>query len=118
MPKEDTTMRWFTTLFKSARRRICLNVESLEDRQLMTVGLGLAVSQPVRAGPPRGIITGRVLDDLPGLAMKFARHQGPTLLALNFDGSTRDNAKPYLSTTGDREREIQTLVYRTSEIFA
>jgi hypothetical protein len=98
-------MRWFKSLFQSPRRQQpSLQVEALEERQLMTTGVG--------------VIAGRALDDMTGIAMKFSRHDGPTILALNFDGSSKDRALPFVSTSGDREKDIQTLVYQTSEIFA
>jgi hypothetical protein len=57
------------------------------------------------------------------VAQQFPRHTGSTILYINFDGwRRRDRAghtiQSFQSTTGDRDSDIQDILYRVSEIFA
>jgi hypothetical protein len=56
--------------------------------------------------------------DYSTLAQQFPRHSGPTTLFLNFDGWSSGNVAAFQSTTGDRDRDIQEITYRTAEMFA
>jgi hypothetical protein len=61
--------------------------------------------------------------DMTDLARQFPSHQGPTRLYINFDGwKNRDKKghriEPFRATTRSRDRDIQEILYRTSEIFA
>jgi hypothetical protein len=61
--------------------------------------------------------------DMTELARRFAPHRGPTRLYINFDGwNNRDKKghriQPFRATTRSRDRDIQEILYRTSEIFA
>lgn len=75
-------------------RRVRPQLETLEDRQLLSV------------------------TDMTGVAQLFPRHSGPTILYLNFDGWTAQGVSSFQSTTGDRTRDIHEILYRTAEIFA
>lgn len=52
------------------------------------------------------------------LAALHDPHDGPTTLYLNFDGSTAAAVAPFESTTGNRTRDINEILFRTSEMFA
>lgn len=58
--------------------------------------------------------------DLTAIARQFPRHEGPTVLWVNFDGwRDKDHrVRPFQTTTGNRDRDIQDILFRTSEIFA
>jgi hypothetical protein len=75
-----------------------------------------------------------IVTDYTQIAQMFPRHSVPTTLALNFDG-WRDNTQwwddatfglisgdytvsPYQSPNGTRDRDIQDILFRTSEYFA
>lgn len=71
-----------------------LRVERLEEREVLTV------------------------TDMTALAALFPRHTGPTMLFLNFDGYASQGVSSFASTSGDRTKDIQDVLFRTSEIFA
>lgn len=48
----------------------------------------------------------------------FAPHPNPTLLFLNFDGRSSEGVSPFETTTGDRERDIQEILFIVSQAFA
>src|SRR5437868_6508099 len=73
-----------------------LRVESLEDRHV-----------------PSAVIT-----DYTQIAQMFPRHSGTTNLVLNFDGWKDEGISPFQTTTGNRDRDIQDVLYRVSETFA
>jgi hypothetical protein len=57
------------------------------------------------------------------LARQFPRHRGPTVLWVNFDGwrnyyGKEDSIQPFQSTTGNRDRDIQLILFRTAEMYA
>src|SRR5262249_52737580 len=61
--------------------------------------------------------------DMTQVARQFKPHQGPTMLYLNFDGAKNYDQKghtiqPFQAVTGARERDIQEILYRTSQIFS
>ncbi len=61
--------------------------------------------------------------DMAELESRFASHQGPTMLYMNFDGWVKSDDKghtiiPFAGNTNDRDRDIQEILYRTSEMFA
>jgi hypothetical protein len=56
--------------------------------------------------------------DMTGMAQLFPRHSGPTVLYLNFDGYTANGVSSFQSTRGNRNPDIQEILYRTSEIFS
>src|SRR5262249_20282693 len=64
------------------------------------------------------LLASEPITDMTVLAQQFPRHPGPTALYLNFDGWQDRGISPFLSTTGDRERDIQEILYRTAEVFA
>lgn len=77
------------------------SVEALEDRLVMSV------------------------TEYAEVARMFPRHVGPTALYLNFDGWRDKGVTAYAGTTNDfnpatddRERDIQDILFRTSEIFS
>lgn len=78
----------------AAKKKPRLRVEQLEDRLVPAV------------------------TDMTQLAQLFPRHAGPTMLYLNFDGNSGQNVSSFQSTTGDRARDIQEILYRTAEIFS
>ncbi|HYT93552.1 MAG TPA: hypothetical protein VEL76_32840 [Gemmataceae bacterium] len=78
-------------VFRQARPRL----EVLEDRQVPAV-----------------------ITDMTQLAQQFGRHAGPTTLYLNFDGSSADGVSSFQSVSGDRNRDIHEILFRTQEIFA
>jgi hypothetical protein len=78
-----------------AERRACLRLENLETR-----------------------LVPAVITDMTQLALQFSRHAGPTTLYLNFDGSTADGVSSFQSTSGDRNRDIHEILFRTQEFFA
>lgn len=73
-----------------------LRVESLEDRHV-----------------PSAVIT-----DYTQIAQMFPRHSGTSNLLLNFDGWKDEGISPFQTTTGNRDRDIQDILYRVSETFA
>jgi hypothetical protein len=58
------------------------------------------------------------ITDMTGVASLFPRHSGPTVLYLNFDGNSSQGVSAFQSTTGNRNRDIQEIMYRTAEIFS
>jgi len=69
--------------------------------------------------------------ELTTVAQQFAPHAGPTTLYLNFDGWSHydddpiwgctfgcHSISPFATTTGNREQDIQEILFRTSELFA
>jgi Ca2+-binding RTX toxin-like protein len=52
------------------------------------------------------------------LANLFPTHAGVTNLYLNFDGSTEHLVSAFETTTGNRNRDIQEILFRTAEMFA
>src|ERR1700730_5651188 len=61
--------------------------------------------------------------ELTQVARAFPRHKGPTVLYVNFDGWTKPDKEghtiePFHSTTGNRDRDIQDILFRTSQRFA
>lgn len=71
------------------------NLEALEDRQVLST-----------------------VTDMTALAQQFPRHAGPTNLYLNFDGYAEHGISSFQATTGDRERDIQEVLFRVSQVFA
>lgn len=69
-----------------------------------------------------------VFTDYTQIAQMFPRHTGPTTLAINFDGwkdnvsywglGEDDSVSPFQSPTGNRDRDIQDILFRVSEFFA
>jgi hypothetical protein len=58
------------------------------------------------------------ITDMTAVAQLFPAHSGPTMLYLNFDGSSAQGVSPFQSTTGDLTRDIHEIMYRVEEIFA
>jgi hypothetical protein len=61
--------------------------------------------------------------DMTQLARLFPRHKGPTVLWVNFDGwrnyyGKKDSILPFQTTTGNRDRDIQLILFRTAEMYA
>jgi hypothetical protein len=52
------------------------------------------------------------------LAQLFPRHPGPTTLYVNFDGRASEHVAPFASVSGDRDQDIQDILFRTAEIFS
>ncbi len=124
---------------KPVSRRTCLRVESLEERQLLTTAM------PYVAFDAPSLATAGLLDvpidsvfvplDMTAVASQFATPTAATNLFLNFDGwiehiqlpnpvtglsssMTLVLNSPFASTTGNRDADIQEILYRTSEMFA
>jgi hypothetical protein len=76
-------------------RRACLRLENLEDR-----------------------LVPAVITDMTQLAQMFGRHTGPTTIFVNFDGSAADGVSAFQTVSGDRNRDIHEILFRTQEIFA
>jgi hypothetical protein len=77
---------------------------------------GARAGDPDPAGAPG-------LTELTQVARQFPRHQGPTVLYVNFDGWKNHDGKghdvlPFQPTTGRRDRDIQVILFRTAEIYA
>jgi hypothetical protein len=61
--------------------------------------------------------------DMTELARQFQPHKGPTTIFVNFDGWRNFDKKghdiqPFQATTKSRDRDMQEILYRTTEIFA
>jgi hypothetical protein len=61
--------------------------------------------------------------ELTEVARAFPRHNGSTVLYVNFDGWTKHDREghtiqPFQSTTGNRDRDIQDILFRTAQRFA
>jgi hypothetical protein len=56
--------------------------------------------------------------DMTELARLFPRHAGPTVLYVNFDGWASKGIAPFMTISGDRNRDIQDVLYRAAEVFA
>ncbi len=56
--------------------------------------------------------------DMTELARLFPRHAGPTTLYVNFDGWQSEGVSPFMSVSGDRDKDIQDILFRTAEIFS
>src|SRR5262249_13123118 len=56
--------------------------------------------------------------DMTAVAQVFKPHSGPTMLYLNFDGASNLGVSPFQSTTGDKFRDINEIMYRVAEIYA
>jgi hypothetical protein len=61
--------------------------------------------------------------DMTKIARQFPRHKGATWLWVNFDGwsnyaKTKNSIYPFNTTTGNRDRDIQEVLFRTQEMFA
>jgi hypothetical protein len=68
----------------------------------------------------RQVLSTVPVTDMTALSKQFPTHTGPTILYLNFDGSG-DAIAPFQDLnggSGDRDRDIQEILYRTAEIFA
>jgi hypothetical protein len=57
------------------------------------------------------------------VARLFPRHRGPTVLWVNFDGwrnyrGGEHSVQPFRTTIGNRDRDIQLILFRTAERFA
>lgn len=107
--------------------RVRFRVEQLEDRLTPSVSPLLSVGlEPVLPNLPLDMTT---------VAQQFPPHAGPTYLYLNFDGWEHYNqgtfveeasegfdgsnsASSFQSTTGNRDSDIQEILFRTSELFA
>ena len=108
---------------KPQARRARLALEGLEERQVLSAALvsgsiaDLAIVQEIISPL-----------DMTTVAKQFPAHAGPTNLYLNFDGwkhyeqhewwESSPSVSSFQSTTGNRDRDIQEILYRTSEIFA
>jgi uncharacterized protein (TIGR03067 family) len=77
--------------------------------------------------PPTRTVARRASErlDMTRLARRFPRHRGPTILFVNFDGwrrrqyhGLRHRIDPFRSRTGQRERDIQDILFRTAQTFA
>jgi hypothetical protein len=69
-------------------------------------------------GPAQAQTNARGLDQT-AVARQFPRHEGSTVLWVNFDG-WRDQdhrVRAFQTTTGNRDRDIQDILFRTSQIF-
>lgn len=81
---------------------------------VLAVGLLPGIGQAQTSSPlPKGL-------DLTAVARQFPRHQGATVIWVNFDGWQDKNhrIRPFQTTTGNRDRDIQDILFRTSQIFA
>ncbi len=61
--------------------------------------------------------------DLTQVARQFPRHAGPTVLWINFDGwrnyyGKKDSIQPFQTTTGNRDRDVQLILFKTAEMYA
>jgi hypothetical protein len=88
------TNRWGRQTKKGRPR---LGIEALEDRLV-----------PAAPTPT----------DMTELARLFPRHSGPTMLYVNFDGWQAEGVSPFLTVSGDRDKDIQDILFRTAEIFS
>src|SRR5262249_35354992 len=77
------------------KHRANLAVEQLEERQVPAI-----------------------ITDMTQLAQQFARHSGPSIVYLNFDGNTAQGVSSFQSISGDRNKDIHEILFRTNEIFA
>lgn len=75
-----------------------LRMESLESRQMMDGGLA------------------PMLASMTELAAQYPTKAAPTMLYVNFDGSTSRNISAFAST--NRDDDMQEILFRTSEMFA
>jgi hypothetical protein len=61
--------------------------------------------------------------ELTQVARQFPRHNSSTTLYVNFDGWTKHdkeghNIEPFKTTTGNRDRDVQDILFRTAERYA
>ncbi len=77
--------------------RVRPEVEGLEDRQVLSVTF---------------------FSDMTQLAQQFPTHAGATMLYLNFDGNTSQGVSSFQAVSGDRNRDIHDVLFRTQEMFA
>jgi hypothetical protein len=77
-------------------RAVRLEVEALEDRRVPAL----------------------VVTDMTQLAQEFGRHDGATTLWLNFDGYAAEGVSPFQSISGNRNQDIQDVLFKTQQIFA
>jgi hypothetical protein len=56
--------------------------------------------------------------DMTELARLFPRHSGPSMLYINFDGWQAEHISPFLTVSGDRDKDIQDILFRTAEIYS
>src|SRR5262249_11927904 len=56
--------------------------------------------------------------DMTELAQMFPRHAGPTRLYVNFDGWQSKGIAPFMTVSGDRDKDIQDILFRTAELFS
>src|SRR5688572_27789880 len=59
-----------------------------------------------------------IMTDMTQLASQFGRHSGPTTLWLNFDGHDGEGVATFQGITGDRNRDIHDILFKTQEVFA
>jgi hypothetical protein len=86
-------------------------VELLEDRIVPFVVGGGIIKLPSPAPLP-------LYTEYSQIAELFPRHDGPTTLYLNFDGWNQQGVAPFATTTGNRDRDIQDILFRTAEVFS
>ena len=83
--------------------------------------IALLFARMVWSGEPQGAKKEPL--ELTQLALQFPRHKGSTTLYVNFDGWSKHdkeghNIEPFKSTTGNRDRDIQDILFRTAERYA
>ncbi len=126
-------MTWLRTILRASPRQTRPRAtarpacEPLEDRRLLSAAALVGPRLPPTAPPQpattggtasgRGIILGRVLDDMSSLAARFPRHTGPTVLALNFDGD-KGACTAFSALGSNRDQDIQDILFETSEVFS
>jgi hypothetical protein len=85
--------------------------------------LGLAVVGLIACGAARAGAPAAGPTDITKLARQFPRHKDPTVLWVNFDGwrnyyGKKDSIQPFRSTTSNRDRDVQLILFRTAEMYA
>ena len=56
--------------------------------------------------------------EMADLARLFPPHAGPTSLLINFDGYADEGVAPFMSVSGNRDQDIQNILFRVSEVFS